>query len=193
MTRRHVLRSDTEDREFMPRFRALLPRLDEKTGLRFVFSHTEDVSDDIEKQVWAEAEKRGTLSVLDDLETQTRWIEIVGESEAFERQLDDALLLLLEIVPLRQLRGQARNKPSPATLKRMAWGAAGVADAETMEIVIASLASTNVERVYGAAEAAAILGWRELGPAVEAAASVKRTSRVKRVLRAALAACSPKA
>lgn len=57
--------------------------------------------------------------------------------------------------------GTARALSAHA-LKRMAWGATGVADAETMEILVPSPASANVERVDGAAEAAANLGWREL-------------------------------
>jgi hypothetical protein len=190
MTRRHVLPSDTEDRGFMSRFRTTLARLHEKTGLRFAFSHSEDVTDDVQKHVSLEAERRGALNVLEDLETQTRWLVIEGESEAFEKQVDEALMLLLEIVPLRQLRGHARKKPTPVALKRMARGAGGVADVETTEILVASLASDNPVRVCGAAEAAAILGWPELAPALEAAAAVKRTSRVKRELRAAIAACT---
>lgn len=193
MTRRHVLPSDTEDHGFISRFRTTLSRLHEKTGLRFAFSHTEDLTDDIQKHVSMEAERRGSLNALEDLETQTRWLVIEGESEAFEKQVDEALMLLLEIVPLRQLRGHARKKPTPVALKRMARGAGGVADAETLEILVASLASDNPVRVCGAAEAAAILGWPELGPALEGAASVKRTSRVKRELRAAIEACRPPA
>ena len=188
-----MLPSSPDDHGFMPQFRAILAKLHERTALRFAFTHTEDVTDDVRKHVTADAERRGTLSVCDDLETQTRWIEVKGDTEAFEKQVDEALLVLLEIVPLRQLRGQARKKPSPLTLKRMARGAGEVADAETTELIVASLASDNAERVYGAAEAAAILGWPELMPALEAAAAVKRTSRVKRELRAALAACQPRA
>ena len=48
----------------------------------------------------------------------------------------------------------------------------------------------NPSRVHDAAEAATILGWSELVPALEAAASIKRTSRVKHALRAALVACT---
>src|SRR5688572_24781789 len=108
--RRHVLRADTEDTGFWGRFRALVPKLQEKTGLRFVAEQHEDVSDDVRKYPFVEAEKRGTLAVLEDLATSTRWLEIEGDSAEFERSVDDAILLLVEIVPVRQLRGEARKK-----------------------------------------------------------------------------------
>lgn len=189
MTRRHVLRSDLEDRGFRSRLLAMLPKVQEKTGLCFAFSHTEDVSDDVEKYVLREKDRRGSVSVLEDLETQTRWLEIEGASEEIERQVDEALLASLEIVPVRQLRGEARKKPGPVTLKRLARGAGATADAETLEIVAGALGSENPVRVCAGAEAAGILGWRELLPALVAAAAIKRTSRVKRELRGAIAAC----
>ncbi|MGZ6086102.1 MAG: HEAT repeat domain-containing protein [Polyangiales bacterium] len=188
--RRHVLRSETADSGFLGRFRAILPKLQEKTGLRFVAAQHEDLSDDVRKYPFVESEKHGTLSVLDDLDTPTRWLEIEGDSEDFERTVDDAVLLLVEIVPLRQLRGEARKKADDVTLKRLARGAGEKADTETMEILASCLSSNDPARVYGAAKAAAILGWSELLPALDAAASIKRTSRVKHALRAALAACT---
>ena len=92
--KRHVLRSGTEDNGFLGRFRALLPKLHEKTGFRFVAGPYEDVSDDVRSYPFAESEKRGTLAVLEDLETSTRWLEIKGDSADFERSVDDAILLL---------------------------------------------------------------------------------------------------
>ncbi len=188
--RRHVLRSGTEDNGFLGRLRALLPQLQERTGLRFVAGQHEDPSDDVRKYPFVESEKHGTLSLLEDLDTGTRWLEIEGDSPDFERCVDDAILLLVEIVPLRQLRGEARKKTDDVTLKRLARGAGEKADTETMEILASCLSSNNPSRVHDAADAATILGWPELVPALEAAASIKRTSRVKHALRAALAACT---
>lgn len=188
--RRHVLRSDTNDRELFTRFRAMLPKLQERTGLRFVAGQHEDVSDNVRKFPFVESEKRGTLTILEDLDTSTRWLEIEGDSEELERAVDDAVLLFVEIVPLRQLRGEARKKTDDIALKRLARGGGATADAETMEILTSCLSSPNPSRVHDAAEAAAILGWSELVPALEAAASIKRTSRVKHALRAALVACT---
>lgn len=188
--RRHVLRSEIGDSGFLGRFRALLPKLQEKTGLRFVPGQHEDLSDDVRKHPFVESEKHGTLSVLEDLAAPTRWLEIQGDSQDFERVVDDAILLLVEIVPLRQLRGEARKKADDITLKRLARGAGDKADTETMEIIASSLSSNIASRVHDAAEAATILGWSELVPALQAAASIKRTSRVKHALRAALTACT---
>lgn len=188
--RRHVLRSDTEDNGFWGRFRAALPKLQEKTGLRFVAGEPVDLTDDVRKVPFEESEQHGTLSVLEDLDTQSRWIEIAGDSEEFERRVDDAILLLVEIVPARQLRGEARKKADDVALKNLARGAGGKADVETIEILVGCLASPNPSRVHDAAQAAAILGWPELLPALQTAAAIKRTSRVKHALRAALTACT---
>jgi hypothetical protein len=171
-------------------FRAILPQLQERIGLRFVAAPHEDLSDDVRKHPFIESEKHATVSVLEDLDTETRWLEIEGDSAELERRVDDALLLLVEIVPLRQLRGEARRKPDDVTLKRLARGAGEKADTETMEIIVSCLASNDPSRVHDAAEAATILGWSELVPPLEAAASIKRTSRVKHALRAALTACT---
>lgn len=187
--RRHVLRSETDDGGFLARFRAALPKLEQKTGLHFVAAPHEDPSDDVRKYPFVESEKHGTLSVLEDLETGTRWLEIAGDSDDFERSVDDAILLFVEIVPLRQLRGEARKKGDDVALQRLARGSGAKADVETTEILASFLSSPNPSRVHDAAQAATILGWPELVPALEAAASIKRTSRVKHALRAALAAC----
>jgi hypothetical protein len=168
----------------------MLPKLQEKTGLRFVAGPPEDPSDDVRKYTFVESEKHGALSLLEDLDAGTRWLEIEGDSEDFERTVDDAVLLLVEIVPLRQLRGEARKKGDDVALERLARGAGQKADTETLEILVSCLSSSDPTRVYGAAEAATILRWPELVPALEAAARIKRTSRVKHALRAALAACT---
>jgi hypothetical protein len=188
--KRHVLRSEPKDSGFLGKFRAILPKLQEKIGLRFVAGQPEDLSDDVRKYPFVESEKHGTTSVLEDLDAGTRWLEIEGDSEDFERTVDDALLLLVEIVPLRQLRGEARKKGDDVALTRMARGAGEKADTETMEILASCLASSDPTRVYGAAKAATFLRWPELLPALQAAANVKRTSRVKHALRAALSACT---
>lgn len=188
--RRHVLRSEPTDSGFLGRFRAVLPKLQEKTGLRFVAGPPEDLTDDVRRYPFEESEKHGAVSVLEDLDTGARWLEIAGDAEDFERTVDDAILLFVEIVPLRQLRGEARKKGDDIALMRLARGAGDKADTETMEIIISCLSSSDPSRVYGAAKAATILRWPELGPALDAAAAIKRTSRVKHALRAARAACT---
>lgn len=191
--RRHVLRTDGVDPNFLPRFQATLPRVRDLSGVAFVYAHAEDVSDEVRRFVALDTAGHGSISVLSDLELAMRWVEIAGDSEAFERTVDDAVVALVEIVPLRQLRGEARRRPDEETLVRMARGAQHVADAETLEILVGALASDHPTRVCGAALAAGILRWPELLAPVEAASAIKRTARVKRALREALAALAPMA
>lgn len=186
--RRHVLRTDGVDPNFLPRFQAALPRVRELSGVELVYAHAEDVSDEVRRYVARDVAGHGALSVLQDLELAMRWVEIAGDSEAFERAVDDAVVALVEIVPLRQLRGEARRRPDEETLVRMAYGAQEVADNETLEILVAALASDNPTRVRGAALASRILGWPELLGPVEAASARKWTARVKKALREALPA-----
>ncbi len=185
--RRHVLRTDGHA-DFVPRFVATLPAVRELSSVSFAYSHAEDLTDDVRRHVAVDAAGHGTLSVLVDLELEMRWVEIEGDSAAFERAVDDAVVALVQIVPLRQLRGEARRRPDEETLVRLARGAQQVADAETLEILVAALASDHPARLCGAAMAARILRWPELLAPLEAASAVKRTARVKRALREALAA-----
>lgn len=189
--RRHVLRTDGVDPNFLPRFQSALPRVRELSSVAFAYARAEDVSDEVRRYVALDAAGHGSLSILQDLELEMRWVEIAGDSEAFERAVDDAVVAIVEIVPLRQLRGEARRRPDEETLVRMARGAQQVADAETLEILVAALGSENPARVRGGALAAQILGWPELRAPLEAASAVKRTARVKRALRDALTLYAP--
>jgi hypothetical protein len=185
MPRNYVLQSDPEDQDFFPRFQAALTRMREQTGMHFEMSHSEDVDEDLMKYVFMDQDERGAAKVVDDFELETRYLEIEGESPAFERKVADALVPHLKVVPLAQLQREARARSDARHLKRLALGAGERADDETVAIVSQALASGDDERVAAGAEAGAILQWPELLPAIEAAAKGKHPAVTKRLLKAA--------
>ena len=189
MPRNYVVRSDPDDLDFFHRFDAALAEVRERTGVRFGDSHVQELDDDLTKYVNMDTRKRGAVNMVDDGEIMTRFVEIEGESEAFEARIAEALVPLLDIVPPEELRREARKHGDERHLKRMALGAGERADDATVSIVADALRSGDEARVAAGAEAAVILQWPELLPALRDAAAGKHRAPTRRLLETAAEAC----
>ncbi len=168
-----VLRDASRTMTIFDRLKVVLAQLLEKQDLDFHYAFYRDIGRNLGEHVYMETHDRALLHLVEDFETPVRYLQVGAEDDITLDAIETILQEILDIVPLCELQEYARRemRSNPAALIRLALGAGGQSDPQTLEILVLGLRDENPKVRRLATEAASLTGWPELtsllGPLVD--------------------------
>jgi hypothetical protein len=192
MSRRHyVLRSQPTELSFFDTMQAAIDVIQEKHGLDFKYSHSENMGENLGRHIYVEMGNRALLRVVNDHRTPVRYLIVDASTDQGVEELSSWLGESLPFILLQELQQDARAKGTtdPGALIRLAIGAGEMADPETQKILSDSMQATEAIVRFRAAEAAGLVQWPEFIPALTKLKESDSSPEVREMAGKALEAC----
>jgi hypothetical protein len=161
--RYYVLRIKPYDNAFMHVFEDALTNIEKETGMMFEYTLHDDAAPGIVRRVYIDDENDVILSLVDDFDTETRYLMVEATSEKMY-DLDRLLSTRLDISSLEELQHYAKKnmEHEPSSMIKMALGTASNADPLSLRIIRSGIQNSDRNIRMKAIEAAIITQWKEL-------------------------------